>query len=392
MRIGPFDPEKLVHAASTARGCELWPLAPFQEAELEEPLTLLTHDLNTSATLTHRGQELTERYLLRLLMVRRQVDAWAAGSAREGAPIGEPLFVVGAPRTGTTVVHRLASTVPGLRAPQGWELLYPLPPPEVNGSGTDSRLDWAGIELTAPQQASAEIASIHAYSARMPKECLSAMAFALRSEEFISRYEVPRYRAWLGTADMAPAYAIHRQVLLALQDRRPTERWILKSPVHLQNLPTLLATYPDARFVITHRDPLAMLSSVSSLVTAMRSAFSSAIDPVAIGRYHLELYSRSLDDLLDTLDSRLIAPDRVVHLRHADVLGDPVGETSRALTALGVPHEAIAAAHLGEMASEARSDAPGSHHHDPRDFGLDGGEVSERFGRYIERFLGPERA
>ena len=130
-----------------------------------------------------------------------------------------------------------------------------------------------------PQTRSTELRAIHTYSARMPKECLSAMAFSFRSEEFVSRYHVPSYVEWLQRCDMTPAYEMHRLVLQVLQRRMPARRWVLKSPVHLQALPTLVATYPDASFVVTHRDPVAVLSSVSSLVATVRAAFSDRRRP-----------------------------------------------------------------------------------------------------------------
>src|SRR5690606_10653053 len=115
------------------------------------------------------------------------------------------------------------------------------------------------------------------------------MAFSFRTEEFISRYHVPSYVAWLQRADMQPAYDMHRLVLQVLQRRMPKRRWVLKSPVHLQSLPTVASTYPDASFVVTHRDPAAMLASVSSLVATLRAAFSDRVNGVEVGRYHTEL-------------------------------------------------------------------------------------------------------
>ena len=96
-------------------------------------------------------------------------------------------------------------------------------------------------ELRLPQLVTDGLDAIHAYGGRMNKECLSAMSFAFRSEEFISRYHTPSYIDWLQSCDMTPAYEMHRLVLQVLQRRLPTDRWVLKSPVHLHNLPVLVA-------------------------------------------------------------------------------------------------------------------------------------------------------
>jgi hypothetical protein len=392
-QVAPLDATSLIEQSARARGSQLSRLAPFPQDELAGPLALLLDDLNGTARLTARGRDLTDSYLTRLIMVRRQLDAVAIDQAEVvHSRVEAPVFVVGAPRTGTTVVHRLLAHVPGMRAPEGWELLYPLPSPVPGQDSEDPRIDWAGEELTAPQNISGDLLTIHSYSARMPKECLSAMSFALRSEEFISRYDVPTYREWLTDCDMAPAYGIHRNVLAALQRNRPADRWVLKSPVHLQNLPTLMATYPDARLLITHRDPLPMLSSVSSLVATMRSAFSNDVDPVAIGRYHLDLYSQSLSDLSGFLDSGLLPDNRVVHIHHTEIVQDPVGVVCDVLELLSVPVTETTRVELSRLAAEDRADSLGAHRHDPTEFGLDPNVVRDRFDGYIERFLTGEPA
>ena len=106
-----------------------------------------------------------------------------------------------------------------------------------------------------PQTVASGMLAIHEYSGRMYKECLSAMSLEFRSEEMVSRTDVPTYQSWYDTADLRPAYRTYRKVLQILQRRMPTRRWVLKSPAHLQGLPALMEVFDDARFVITHRDP-----------------------------------------------------------------------------------------------------------------------------------------
>jgi hypothetical protein len=260
---------------------------------------------------------------------------------------------------------------PDLRAPEGWELLFPAPAPGPSTRDDDPRILAADEELTWPQRQREEMLSIHRYAGRMHKECLSAMSFAFRSEEFVSRYHVPRYVEWLQAADMTAAYQMHRRVLQGLQRHRPTPRWVLKSPVHLNNLPTLLATYPDASVVITHRDPAEVLGSVTSLVANLRRAFSDRVDEAEIARYHLDLYGRSLDALVDA-----DLPDQqLVHLDHHTLITEPQATLDAVCTRLGltpIPLDVSAPAEAG------------SHR-----YGLTGvtdDEIDAAFGRYRHRF------
>ncbi|MEL7208471.1 MAG: sulfotransferase, partial [Actinomycetota bacterium] len=261
------------------------------------------------------------------------------------------------------------------------------PPPEPDAPD-DARVEAAADELGFPQAVAEGLRAIHTYSAHMAKECLSAQAFSFRTEEFVSRYALPGYTSWLQSCDMTPAYRMHRRVLQVLQLRMPPRRWVLKSPVHLQALPELAATYPDARFVFTHRDPTPVLASVSSLVATLRSAFSDQVDPIAIGRYHLELYGNSLDRLVDHVDG-LLASSPVAHVRHEDLLTDPAATVERVYEELGIDRSAAAGAALDDEigAGRDREDRAGAHRYDLADFGLSPADTTEPFRRYRRRFL-----
>ena len=348
------------------------------------PLDIIRDGLATDARLTDAGAGFTDRFLARLVDGAAAIDAaFEADPTLADERIVEPIFVIGPPRTGTTALHRLLSAHPHHRVPEGWEFLYP------TRSDEPDVIDAAGAELGWPQARQNDIRAIHTYDARMPKECLSAMSFSFRSEEFISRYRLPAYVDYLADCDMQPAYDMHRRVLQLLQRRQPTERWVLKSPVHLQSIPELVATYPDARFAVTHRDPARILGSVSSLITSLRRAFSDSVDPTEIGRYHLDLYTRSLDALVDHVDATLPA-EKTVHLRHIDLVRDPVGAVSRVYDRLGIDVNADITDRARDAAAAEREDGVGSHRYELADFGLDLDEIAARFARYADRFLSDE--
>ena len=358
------------------------------DAGIDEPLRILCEGLESTAALTPLGRWATQRYLDRLLDVHLDLAHHAAGDAVDASrEIDNPVFVIGAPRTGTTALHRLLAADHRHRVPTGWEFLFPLPPPEPDTADTDPRIDLAAAELTYPQSVSSGLRTIHTYSATMPKECLSAMSFAFRSEEFISRYELPAYVEWLGSCDMAPAYGTHRRVLQVLQERMPARRWVLKSPVHLQAMAELAATYPDATYVVTHRDPADVLASVTSLIATMRAAFSDEVDAVAIGAYHLDLYSRSLGQLVEHDTSGLLPPDRTVHVAHADIVGDPDRVLAQVYATLGYDLDDATSEAVRSVLSEEREDKVGAHQYDFDDFGLDRDAVGEAFAPYRARFL-----
>lgn len=381
----PFDRDRLLGRATALTG-----LTDFGADDFHEPLDLLLRDLEDHARLNAVGRWQTYRYLLRLLRVRLQLHDHAR---RDPGVLDEhveaPLFVVGAPRTGTSVLHALLAQDPAHRVPEGWELLLPVPPPapDPDAFAADPRIPAADAELRFFDRVTGTLDAIHVYGARLPKECLSAHSFAFRSQEFPARYHLPNYTAWLLECDMAPAYACHRRVLQALQRGHPRgRRWVLKSPAHLHSLPALLDAYPDARIAVTHRDPLTVLGSVTSLIATLRWVHSDTVDYPAIGRYHADLYAGDLDRLVDHDAAGLFAPGRVHHSQYADFMTAPL-DTVRALyTALGLKMTPEAEERMrGRLAGRPQGQH-GVHHYSFDDLGLDRAHESARFARYRDRF------
>ena len=119
---------------------------------------------------------------------------------------------------------------------------------------------------------------IHEQGARLPRECMSAMILDFRSDVLCAHYPVPSYIEWFNSDDLRPAYEWHQLVLQVLQRRDDAPRWVVKSPGHMAVLPSLLDQYPDANVVVCHRDPLEMLSSVTSLLATLRWAHANTVD------------------------------------------------------------------------------------------------------------------
>ena len=379
----PFTLDHLAGGVAAARGEPVAAVRDVLDDDTVATLDVLLPALEHEARLSVLGRFVTHRFLARLLAQRVALEAWTRtdpGVADE--VVAAPWFVVGPPRSGTTALYAMLAADDRLRAPEGWELLWPVPPPALAGDVT-ARIDLAEVELRTPQAVTGGLDAIHVYAARRPKECLSAMSLAFRSEEFTARYHVPTYAAWLAAADPAAAYVMHRRVLQVLQRGAPARRWVLKSPVHLHALPTLLATYPDARIVVTHRDPAAFLASVSSLIVTLRSVHSEHVDPADVGRYHLDLYAGSLDRLVDRIDDGTLDPARLVWVPHTDLVADPSAVLRGLYGRFGVdlPDDLLPTL----LAAGDASGEAGGHRYAAADFGLDPDEITARFARSSAR-------
>jgi len=389
----PFTRDSLLAEARATGGVDDTGMAVFGSDDFLEPLDVLLPALEHEAELTVIGRWMTRRFLLRFLQVRIQLAAYVRddpGVVDEEIP--EPWFVTGAPRTGTTILHALLAQDPAARVPEGWELLRPVPPPSPDPAefAADARIPLADRELRLPGQVAGELDAIHVYRGRMHKECLSAMSFAFRSEEFTARYHVPSYVDWYERCDMRPAYDAHRLVLQVLQRRSRTVHWVLKSPVHLSALPTLFAVYPDARLAITHRDPLTVLASLTSLVATLRWAHSDRVDFAEIGSYHERLWSRALDGLVTASTDGSLDPARVHHVHYADFMQNQVGVVGEMYAALGGSLTPDTAQAVRDYLAHRPKDQHGAHEYSFADLQLDPSIERERFARYQRHFSVPE--
>jgi len=221
-------------------------------------------------------------------------------------------------------------------------------------------------------------------SATGPQECILVMAFDFRSQVFEGMALLPSYTEWLLTCDMEPAYRYHQRVLRLLQWHCPPTRWWLKSPAHMTSIDALDAVYPDARFVMTHRDIGAVLPSVCAVKEALSSPLTDRVDRHALGRHEVDLWAESLRRLIAFRDAG--REDRFFDLRFADVQRAPVEAMEQLFTAMGDELTDDTRARMAEWweanDAERRRSAPV----DPDTYGIGLAALRDEFAFYHQRF------
>ncbi|MFJ9342125.1 sulfotransferase family protein [Streptomyces sp. NPDC101733] len=278
------EPEPLDVATLRAEAVERTGLTDFGPDSHAPALDLLVTALNTEARLTPYGRAEARERLVSSLATR----LWLYG--RPPPPVDEeiwnaPVFIVGLPRTGSTLLHSLLACHPGLRAPRLWELLSPLSPP---GREAPELIEAAEAKVAEDLRAAPEPGRIHPTSARSPEECEHLMNADFRNAVLgLISYRVPSYAAWLTEQDLTTAYRLHRAQLRHVLARRPAPpgaRLVLKSPSHIWHLPSLAAVYPDARIIVLDREADAAVGSMCGPALAARRKRSDDVDPREIGR------------------------------------------------------------------------------------------------------------
>jgi hypothetical protein len=384
-----LDAERAVEQAAEQTG-----LSDLGADSWKEGLARLVDALRNEAALNEMGAALVAGDLVRYLGDRmRIVEHRKAHPEIAGVDVVPPIVIVGQGRTGTTILHELLAQDPTTRVAMTWEIDLPMPPPETATYDTDPRIaevdaTLAGVDLVLPG-----FKSMHPMAAQLPQECVRITASDFRSMIYPTQYRVPSYARWLlHEADMAPAYRWHRMFLQHLQSRCPSPRWVLKSPGHLWALDALLGEYPNALLVQTHRDPLRIIASLSSLVARLRSLASddSTIPGVA---------ADFADDIIDGLDRTVTAredgtvrADGVVDVQFREFMADPISTIRKIYERLGLELEPEAEKRMRAFLADNPQDKHGVHTYTFEDTGLDAGVMREKSRRYQEYFDVPSES
>lgn len=362
-------------------------LSDFGGDEFREPLALLVESLETEAQLSLLGRIVARGDLLRTLENRlRLVELF-----REHPEIGEerverPIFVVGPPRSGTTIFHDLLAMDPGNRVPLSWEVCYPLPPPEAATYRSDPRIARVQADLDRVDGLIPEFKTMHPMGAERAQECVAITSHDLASMIYQTQFDVSRYDRWVLEHDMKSALAWHRRFLQVLQWKAPGERWALKSPQHLWHLQQVHREYPDALFVQPHRDPVRVLVSISSLVATLRRLASDDVSLPAVARYYAEALARGYDNTVAYRRSGRLPESQVVDLYFHDFMQDQVGTVRRAYEHFGLELSDAAAASMQSFLDANPVDKHGRHLYRFEDIGMDEAEVRSLFSSYQSYF------
>ena len=357
----------------------------FGTTTYREPLEVFLDACRHEADLTTFGRILVSKMLAAALANRIALHRWSVDHPEvHGESIDSPWIIVGLPRTGTSVLSMLLGLDPMSRPLLQWEAAHPIPPPTLGEGGEDPRIAATAKDLDGLMKLNPPLRAMHPFGATLAEECVSLFMYDVRTMALETQAHVPSYARWLERAEMAPAYAQHRLALQTLQSRQPTERWILKTPNHLWHLDALLAAYPDARIIWTHRDPGPVVTSLASLANAGQRPLTHRGDP----RPTAEEWKRKC---AFALGSAVAFDERsgdgwCRHLHYDALVADPVATVDDLYRSFGDEVSDLHARRMRAFLEDRPKDAFGHHRYDPGDFGWTYDGLSEEFGAYTERY------
>jgi hypothetical protein len=353
---------------------------------IREPLALLLEDLESDAHLTPFGRLTARSILGQILRAHLRVeDALARRPAVAGLPVHAPIVIVGLPRTGTTHLHHLLAQVPALRSLPFWESIAPLPGRLAAWGLPDARRLRARLRLRQIDAMLPLFRAMHAMAVDLPHEELQLSALTFRSFFFEGAFRLPHYRRWYAAGDHREAYRYLRRVLQLLQSLRGGERWVLKSPQHLDQLDALAAAFPDLRIVRTHRDPARAVLSLATMITYTRRVCYRNLDPAAEARGWVERAEQLLRR--SQQQAERLARERVLDVSFDALRADPVGTVERVLAFAELPLDTAARRAVDAYLARHRPARSGRVDYRFEDLGLDRAALDERF-----RFASARRA
>jgi Sulfotransferase family len=377
--------DELLAKASAQTG-----LDDFGDIPFIEPLGVLVEALEREAKVEGELRVGAETTLVGLLTKRLgMVNDRKLYPAIADEQVTAPLFILGLPRTGSTILHSLMGQVEGVRTPLFWEMSMPSPPPSRETFTTDPRI--AQVQAIVDQMPQ-ELLKRHPIAPTRPEQCNMLNDWSFFHQAITAFYDVPSYRDWLFNADYSPAFEAHRRMLQHLQWRNPGQ-WVLKYPKHLMTLDVLLETYPDARLVWTHRDPAVVLPSVASFTGYYRAASTPDFDPQRFGREWATVEEFVLRRGLAVRDEMIDADRSIIDVHYDQLMSDPIGTVEAISKHFGIPFDESSRDRVKSFLDQNPKTKHGVHRYRPEDFGFDKNRLRERFAFYMKRFgVEPEPA
>ena len=366
------------HAAASARSGGL---SDFGEDGYHEGLRVLLDALDADPPQGGARQAAAENLIVSALAARLHTQAqWKANPGYRDREIARPLIVIGVPRTGTTALHNLLSQDPQFQGIEKWLCAAPLVRP--------ARHTWQGhpqFQAVAEQTSqmfsiAPEVMKAHGVRADEVDECLVPMAQSFCCNWFPSQLDIPVYDAWFRQADETPSFRRYKDVLrlVGMNDDRP---WLLKNPSHVFGVEAMLAVFPDACVVQTHRNPVSSLASLVNLLGNIMVAYTGQdIDrPLRLAReteFWAEAIRRSMQ-----IQAR--HPDRFVNVKQGDIRRDPLGVVRSIYDRFGFTLSDDAERRMLAWAASNAEQAGEGHHYDRI---ADEGPIREAFAEYIDQY------
>ena len=377
-----LQPDQLLRAAEAETG-----LHDYGNVDFVERLTLLCDTLQREGRLNAAGL-LAQQVLITGLLRNRLLieDLVARHPDILEQPVERPIIICGLPRTGTTHLHNLLSSDPALRSLPYWESTEPvLPVAEQSAQlDPDPRLERTAAAVGFLDVAMPEFKRMHEMTVEHVHEEIQLLAIDFSTMLFETTAPMPTWRDSYLARDQGPSYAYLKKILQVMQWLRGGTRWVLKSPQHLEQFPALRDTFPDATFIVTHRDPVSVTASMVTMIAYTARLVYDEVDLPAIGAYWSDRLHRMLQACVDQRD--VLPAHQSMDLHFDEFMRDDLAMARRVYELAGQSFDETAAGAMTEFMANNPRGRHGAVLYDLGQFGLDADTLRREFRFYVDRF------
>ena len=362
-------------------------LNDFHSESFREGLGVVAEAVNSDPQSPQRARRIANE-CTRALMSRLRVDDWVSSHpAVAEREVKCPVFVIGMPRTGSTIlVNLIGQDRESCRVMWNWEIDQPTPPAEPEHLLDDPRIAEKAAKLAPVLEKLRHFPRMEL--ATDPVECVHVLAQDFKSLTWHTSTGSADFNDWLlNHADLSWAYAHHRRTLQVLQSGGAGGQWVLKLPSHALHLEALLSVYPDARFVITHRDPLPSLVSMCSYAAMIHRANENRVD---LEELVSATWRQVYESAIRTVDFVAAHPEvPTYHVYQSELADDPIEQVNRLRAGIGLGRHECLDTRMHHYLTNDWPHPPGNHRYTASDFGIRRAAVDEAFAPYIDTFTVP---
>jgi len=297
-----------------------------------------------------------------------------------------PIVIVGLPRTGSTMTHRLLASDPNHTAMLWWEGRYPALLPGEKRGDIEARMELGKAEVDAVVAASPEALDIHPWDYKGADEEILLLEHNFLSTVPESFMALPSYSEWIEEQDHTLAYEDLKKFIQYLQWQNPgreNKRWVLKSPHHLGFIDKMISVFPDAKIIQTHRDPIKTVPSFCSMCANLFEPLTTNFDKFFIGKHWSNKLTRALNHCMDISEQY---PDNFLDLEFLNMIKDPIDEMKKIYEFIGESFGEKTEVAMEAWREENKHEM-GAHKYSLEEYDLTESQINDNFSKYQQKYI-----
>ena len=297
-----------------------------------------------------------------------------------------PIVIVGLPRTGSTMTHRLLASDPNHTAMLWWEGRYPALLPGEKRGDIETRMELGKAEVDAVVAASPEALDIHPWDYKGADEEILLLEHNFLSTVPESFMALPSYSEWIEEQDHTLAYEDLKKFIQYLQWQNPgreKKRWVLKSPHHLGFIDKMISVFPDAKIIQTHRDPIKTVPSFCSMCANLFEPLTTNFDKVFIGKHWSNKLTRALNHCMNISEQH---PDNFLDLEFLNMIKDPIDEMKKIYEFIGESFGEKTEVAMEAWREENKHEM-GAHKYSLEEYDLTESQINNNFAKYQQKYI-----